>query len=220
MGDGRLSVVVAEDVMLTREGIVNVLRRADIDVIGQAGDADQLLAKVAAARPDVVLTDIRMPPTHTSEGLEAARRIRAEHPEVGVLVLSQYIEPRYALDLISDMPSGAGYLLKERVADGAVLADAVRRVAEGECVVDPTIVARLVGRRRRDDPLERLTAREREVLSLMAEGRSNAAIAGALFVTPRTVEAHTTQIFEKLGIDAGPDVHRRILAVLEYLRDR
>src|SRR5262249_6211996 len=169
-------------------------------------------------RPDAVIVDIRMPPTYTDEGLVAAHQIRAGHPGVGVLVLSQYVEPGYAMRLIEDRPDGVGYLLKERVFDAAILVDGLRRIDDGECVIDPTIVARLVGRRREKDPLADLTAREHEVLSLVAEGLSNTAIAKRLSVTERTIEAHTTQIFRKLGLDADPASHRRVLAVLAFLR--
>jgi DNA-binding NarL/FixJ family response regulator len=213
-----MRVVVAEDVMLTREGIVRLLTDADVEVVGQAEELDELLRRVRALRPDVVITDIRMPPNHTDEGLVAAQTIREEQPEVGVLVLSQYVEPSYAMRLIEEHPERVGYLLKERVFDAAILVDAIRRIADGETVIDPTIVSRLVGRRRREDPLERLTEREREVLALIAEGRSNRAIAARLFVTTRTVEAHTKQIFAKLDLDPGPDSHRRVLAVLALLR--
>jgi DNA-binding NarL/FixJ family response regulator len=211
-------VVVADDVMLTREGIVRLLGDAGVDVVAQANDGEELLRHVSLARPDAAVVDIRMPPTHTNEGLVAAQRIRSEHPEVGVLVLSQYIEPAYALRLLEDHPAQVGYLLKERVFDVAILVDALRRIGDGETVVDPTIVARLLGRRRRDDPLESLTTREREVLALVAEGLSNKAIAAQLFVTERTVEAHTKQIFAKLDLRADPTSHRRVLAVLAYLR--
>lgn len=212
-----MRVIVAEDNMLTREGIVRLLRGAGIDVVAAAGDLDAALAGVERYRPDVLITDIRMPPTHTSEGLDAARRIATDHPDAGVLVLSQYIEPEWALRLIADHPSGVGYLLKERVSDVAVLVDALRRIVDGECVIDPTIVSRLVGRAWPSDPLAALTEREREALSLVAEGLSNRAIAERMFVTERTVEAHTTRIFEKLGLEARPDAHRRVLAVLTYL---
>jgi len=211
-------VVVAEDVMLTREGIVRVLGDAGFDVVAQAEDLDGLMRAVMAERPEVVVVDIRMPPTHTDEGLVAAARIRAEHPETGVLVLSQYIEPSYAMRLIEDHPEQVGYLLKERVFDAAILVDALRRIADGECVIDPTIVSRLVGRRRREDPLAVLTEREREVLSLVAEGLSNGAIADRLHVTERTVEAHTKQIFQKLALETDPGSNRRVLAVLAFLR--
>jgi DNA-binding NarL/FixJ family response regulator len=211
-------VVVADDLLLTREGVVRLLEEAGVDVVAQAEDAESLLRHVRLARPDAAVVDIRMPPTHRDEGLVAAHRIRSEHPAVAVLVLSQYIEPSYALRLLEEHPERVGYLLKERVFDGAVLLDALRRVTENETVVDPTIVARLLGRRRRHDPLEELTAREREVLGLVAEGLSNRAIAGRLFVTERTVEAHVKQIFQKLGLEVRPESHRRVLAVLAYLR--
>jgi DNA-binding NarL/FixJ family response regulator len=213
-----MRVVVAEDVMLTREGIVRLLRDAGFEVVGQAEDLDGLLRSVRLEGPEAVVVDIRMPPTHTDEGLIAAQRIRTEHPEVGVLLLSQYVEPSYAMRLIQDHPERVGYLLKERVFDAAILVDALRRIAEGECVIDPTIVSRLVGRRRREDPLSGLTEREREVLALVAEGLSNLAIANRLFVTERTVEAHTKQIFGKLGLEADPTSNRRVLAVLAFLR--
>jgi DNA-binding NarL/FixJ family response regulator len=213
-----MRVVVAEDTMLTREGIVRLLGDAGVEVVGQAEDGDALLRKVAGTKPDVAIADIRMPPTHTDEGLVAAQRIRAEHPQIGVLVLSQYVEPGYALRLLEEHPEKVGYLLKERVFDVAVLVDALRRIADGETVIDPTIVSRLVGRRRREDPLAELTQREREVLSLVAEGLSNKAIAGRLFVTERTVEAHIKQIFLKLGLADSPDNHRRVLAVIAFLR--
>jgi DNA-binding NarL/FixJ family response regulator len=211
-------VVVADDVLLTRQGIIRLLRDAGIDVVAEADDAQRLLREVRLARPDVALVDIRMPPTHTDEGLAAAQTIRAEHPQVGVLVLSQYVEPSYALRLIQDQPERVGYLLKERVFDIATVVDALRRIVDGETVIDPTIAARLVGRRRRQDPLARLSEREREVLGLIAEGLSNRAIAARLYVTERTVEAHVTQIFHKLRLPESPDQHRRVLAVLTFLR--
>jgi DNA-binding NarL/FixJ family response regulator len=211
-------VVVADDVMLTREGIVRLLRDSGVDVVAEAEDADGLLRHVRLTRPDAAIVDIRMPPTHTDEGLVAAQQIRAEQPNVGVLVLSQYVEPSYAMRLIEEHPERVGYLLKERVFDVAILIDALRRIADGETVIDPTIVSRLVGRRRREDPLGELTAREREVLELVAEGLSNKAIAARLFVTERTVEAHVKQIFLKLRLDMNPESHRRVLAVLAYLR--
>ena len=204
--------------MLTREGIVRLLGESGIDVVAQAEDADGLLRHVALARPDAAVVDIRMPPTHTDEGLVAARQIRAEHPEVGVLVLSQYVEPSYAMQLLEEHPERVGYLLKERVFDAAILVDALRRIADSETVVDPTIVSRLLGRRRREDPLSDLTPREREVLALVAEGLSNRAIATRIFVTERTVEAHVKQIFQKLRLQTSPESHRRVLAVLAYLR--
>jgi len=211
-------VVVADDVMLTREGIVRLLEDAGVDVVAQAADAESLLREVRLKRPDAAIVDIRMPPTHSDEGLVAAQRIRADHPEVGVLVLSQYVEPSYAMRLLEEYPERIGYLLKQRVFDVAVLIDALRRIDDGETVVDPTIVARVLGRRRRADPLAELTAREREVLGLVAEGLSNRAIAGRLFVTERTVEAHVKQVFLNLALDLNPESHRRVLAVLAYLR--
>jgi DNA-binding NarL/FixJ family response regulator len=211
-------VVVADDVMLTREGIVHLLENAGIEVVAQAEDAEGLLREVRLKRPDAAIADIRMPPSHTDEGLVAAQQIRAEHPEVAVLVLSQYVEPSYAMRLLEEHPERVGYLLKQRVFDVAVLVDALRRIGDGETVVDPTIVARLVGRQRRQDPLNELTPREREVLELVAEGLSNRAIASRLFVTERTVEAHVKQVFLKLGLAIDPDSHRRVLAVLACLR--
>ena len=216
--EGTLRVVVADDTMLMREGIVRLLREAGMDVVAEVGDADQLLTAVRRLTPDAVIVDIRMPPTYTDEGLVAAQRIRAEHPEVGVLVLSQHVEPSYALRLLEEYPERVGYLLKERVFDVAILVDALRRLGDGETVIDPTIVSRLVGRRRREDPLAELTEREREVLALVAEGLSNKALAQRLFVTERTVEAHVKQIFLKLGLGTNPASHRRVLAVLAYLR--
>lgn len=213
-----MRVVVADDVMLTREGIIRLLRDADIDVVAEAGDAVGLLRHVRSAQPDVAIVDIRMPPTNRDEGLVAARAIRAEHPQIGVLVLSQYVEPSYAMRLIEDHPERVGYLLKDRVFDIAVVVDALRRIVDGETVIDPTIVSRLVGRRRREDPLRLLTEREREVLGLIAEGMSNKAIAARLYVTERTVEAHVTQIFQKLELPESPEQHRRVLAVLAFLR--
>jgi len=213
-----MRVIVAEDLMLTRAGIVRLLAEAGIDVVAEVADAESLVSLVAAESPDAVIVDIRMPPTHTDEGIVAAGRIRDAFPSVGVLVLSQYVEPTWALRLISEHPEGVGYLLKERVMDAAVIVDALRRVIDGETVVDPTIVARLLGRRRRRDPLEALTAREREVLGLLAEGLTNRAIAGRLVVTERTVEAHVSSIFGKLDLPDSPDHHRRVLAVLTLLR--
>ena len=212
-----MRVVVAEDTMLTREGIVRLLEEANVEVLAQAEDAATLIRDVRLERPDVAIVDIRMPPTHTDEGLVAAQQIRQEHPAIGVLVLSHYVEPSYALRLLEEHPERIGYLLKERVFDIAVLVDALRRITDGETVVDPTIVSRLVGRRRREDPLGELTPREREVLGLVAEGLSNRAIAARLFVTERTVEAHVKQIFLKLRLAANPESHRRVLAVLAYL---
>jgi DNA-binding NarL/FixJ family response regulator len=211
-------VVVADDLMLTREGIVRLLEGAGVEVLGQAEDAEGLLRKVRALRPDAAIVDIRMPPTHTDEGLVAATAIRAEHPQIAVLVLSQYVESRYAMHLLDQHPERSGYLLKERVFDIAVLIDALRRLTDGETVIDPTIVSALIGRRRKADPLEALTEREREVLALLAEGLSNRAIAARLVVAERTVEAHVKQIFSKLDLAADPDSNRRVRAVLAYLR--
>jgi DNA-binding NarL/FixJ family response regulator len=214
-----MRVVIADDAMITREGIARLLDEAGIEVVGQAEEQTGLIRQVAVEKPDAAIVDIKMPPTFTDEGIAAAQRIRVEFPAVAVLVLSSYIEPAYAIRLLEEHPVGAGYLLKERVFDVAVLVDALRRLTEGETVVDPTIVARLVSRRRLHSPLEDLSSREREVLELVAEGRSNSAIARSLFVTTKTVEAHITQIFTKLSIDAGPDSHKRVLAVLAFLRD-
>ena len=213
-----MRVVIAEDVMLTREGIARLLTDAGIDVVEQVGDAASLLGAVQVTQPDAAIVDIRMPPTHTDEGLTAAQQIRDGHPGVAVLILSQYVEPHYAMRLLEDHPERVGYLLKERVFDVANLIDALRRLADGETVVDPTFVARLFARKRRADPLDELSGREREVLALVAEGLSNQAIAARLFVTGRTVEAHVTQIFQKLGLTADTGSHRRVLAVLAYLR--
>jgi len=210
-------VVVADDVMLTREGIVRVLSEEGIEVVAEAENAEVLLRHVRLDKPDAVVVDIRMPPSHSDEGLVAAQRIRTEQPDIGILVLSQYVEPSFAMRLIEDYPEGMGYLLKERVFDGAILVDALRRISEGETVIDPTIVSLLVGRRRRHDPLAGLTEREREVLSLVAEGRSNKAIATRLFIAERTVEAHIQQVFLKLRLPESPDDHRRVLAVLAFL---
>jgi serine/threonine-protein kinase len=213
-----MRVVVADDVMLTRAGITHLLGEAGIDVVGEAADAEGLLRQVAAKRPDIALVDIRMPPTHTDEGLVAAQTIRKEHPDVGVLVLSQYVEPVFALRLIEDHPERSGYLLKERVFDIVILVDALRRIAEGDTVIDPTIVSRLVGNQHRRGALGALTAREQEVLALVAEGLRNRAIADRLYLSERTVEAHVTQIFLKLRLPESPDRHRRVLAVVAFLR--
>jgi DNA-binding NarL/FixJ family response regulator len=207
-------VVLAEDEGLLREGLARLLTDAGFEVIGKAADAEALLRLVDARRPDVVLTDIRMPPGHTDEGLVAAQAIRADHPDIGVLVLSHYVDARYAMRLLESFPDRSGYLLKERVSDIHVLSDALHRIGEGECVVDPTIVSRLVGRGRLSD----LTDREREVLSLLAEGHSNEGICHALFLSPKTVEGHIRQIFSKLDITPEPDRNRRVLAVLAFLR--
>jgi len=213
-----MRVVVADDSVLLREGVVRLLEEAGLEVVGQAGDAEDLKRKVFAHRPDLAIVDVRMPPDHTDDGLRAALEIRRLQPETAVLVLSQYVEEAYALELVGDSQGGVGYLLKDRVADVDRFVEAVRRVAEGGSALDPEVVAQLLGRRRRDDPLQEITPREREVLELMAEGRSNAAIAGQMVVTERAVEKHVTNIFAKLGLAAKPDSHRRVLAVLAYLR--
>jgi serine/threonine-protein kinase len=211
-------VVIADDETLLREGVARLLTDAELRVVGTVGTPEELLRKVDLVRPDVAIIDIRMPPTHTDEGLVAAQRIRSSHPEVGVLVLSHYVESTYAMRLLEEHPERSGYLLKERVSDVAVLVDALRRVDEGECVLDPTIVSRLVGRPREGSALDELTAREIEVLSLMAEGHSNDGICKELFLSPKTVETHVRHILGKLGIGEAPDYHRRVLAVLAYLR--
>jgi DNA-binding NarL/FixJ family response regulator len=210
--------VVGEDQPLVREGIVRVLEEAGLEVVGVAGDAEDLVRKAGAHHPDVVVTDIQMPPDLTDDGLRAAQRIRSSQPDVGVVVLTQFLEDRYALDLVGDRAQGVGYLLKDRVGDLALFIDAVRRVARGGSALDPEVVQRMVGRRREDGPLDELTPREREVLGLMAEGRSNQGIADALIVTVAAVERHVTSIFSKLGLHQAPEDHRRVLAVLQYLR--
>jgi len=211
-------VVLAEDSVLLREGVARILDEAGFEVVGQAGNADELMLKVRSYSPDVAIVDIRMPPTHTDEGLRAAQEIREKHPTVGVLVLSQYVEATYAMELLAESAEGVGYLLKDRVSDVNEFADAVRRVGEGGSALDPTIVSQLVGRRRCDDPIDTLTPREGEVLGLMAEGRSNSGIAEQLVVTERAVEKHVTSIFQKLRLPAASEDHRRVLAVLAYLR--
>jgi len=213
-----MRVVIADDAMLIREGTARLLQDAGVQVAGTAVDAQQLLRIVATEHPDVVIVDIKMPPTFTDEGLAAAEQIRNAHPDIGVLVLSQYLETRYATRLLQDHPEALGYLLKERVSDIGALKDAIARIAEGECVLDPTIVARLLKRPRRPGPLDDLTVREREVLALIAEGRSNHGIAQTLVLSPKTVEAHVGRILSKLGLDDTPDYHRRVLAVLAFLR--
>jgi DNA-binding NarL/FixJ family response regulator len=213
-----MRVVIADDSILLREGVSRLLAEAGFEVVGQAEDADELMREVADKAPDVAIVDIRMPPTHTDEGLRAARDLRTRHPSLGVLVLSQYVRPSYALELLADDPSGVGYLLKDRVSDVRELADAVRRVGEGGSVLDPSVVSQLVGRRRQGhDAIDDLSEREREVLALMAEGRSNRAIAERLFITDRTVEKHVKGILTKLRIPPSQDDHRRVLAVLAYL---
>jgi DNA-binding NarL/FixJ family response regulator/class 3 adenylate cyclase len=217
-GAGKLRVVLADDAVLLREGMARLLTEAGFEVVGQSGTADDLLLKVRSYAPDVAVVDIRMPPTQTDEGLRAAQEIRATHPGVGVLVLSQHVETTYAMELLAESAEGVGYLLKDRVSDIEEFAAAVRRVAEGGSALDPSLVTQLVGRRRARDPLEDLTPREREVLELMAEGRSNQAIGERLFVTPRAVEKHITSIFGKLGLPPASEDHRRVLAVLAFLR--
>jgi DNA-binding NarL/FixJ family response regulator len=213
-----LRVVIAEDSVLLREGVARLLEDAGFDVVAQTGSADDVMLKVRSYSPDVVIVDIRMPPTHTDEGLRAAQEIREKHPGTGVLVLSQYVEAAYAMELLAESAEGVGYLLKDRVSDVAEFAAAVRRVAEGGSALDPAIVSQLVGRRRGNDPIDSLTPREREVLELMAEGRSNQGIAERLVVTERAVEKHVTSIFGKLRLPPAAEDHRRVLAVLAYLR--
>ena len=213
-----MRVVVADDAVILREGLARLLVEAGFDVVGQAADARGLLEEIEATAPDVAIVDIRMPPSHTDEGLQAAAEIRSRHPSVGILVLSQYARPSYAIELLSNGTEGIGYLLKDRVSDLEELASSVRRVGEGGSVLDPSVVAQLVDRPRRGrDPLEDLTEREREVLSLMAEGRSNKAIGQRLFITEHTVEKHVKNIFGKLRLPASADDHRRVLAVLMFL---
>jgi DNA-binding NarL/FixJ family response regulator len=212
-----LRIVVADDEPLIRAGIVSVLEEAGFEVVGEAGEAGDLVRKALAHKPDVVVADIQMPPGNKDDGLRAAQQIRAAQPETGVVILSQYLEAAYALELVGDRAEGVGYLLKQRVSDLALFAEAVRRVSRGGSALDPEVVARMVARPRPDGPLEELTPREREVLALMAEGRSNAAIAARLVVTVGAVENHVSGIFDKLGLRREPDDHRRVLAVLRYL---
>ena len=217
---GRLRVVVADDSVLVREGIVRVLERAGHEVVGVAGTGDEVMRLVAATEPDVAVVDIRMPPTHTDEGFTAVRAIRARYgAAIAVLVLSQYLEPAFAQELVADLGGGCGYLLKERVADPTVFTEAVRRVASGQVVIDPDIVARLIRPKPRDE-LADLTDRERAVISLLAEGRSNQAIGDALGIATKTVETHVNAIFSKLGLEPAEEDNRRVLAVLAYLRAR
>ena len=213
-----MRVVIAEDSLLVRAGVISLLRGAGIDVVAEATCAEELLRAVDEHRPDVAIVDIRMPPHAGDDGLVAAQEIRRAHPEIGVLVLSHHLASRYAARLLEEVPERAGYLLKERVSDVAVLADALRRIDEGECVVDPTIVARLMARKRERGPLDELTERELEVLALIAEGHSNAAVGERLFLSHKTIESHISQIFLKLGLRESPDTHRRVAAVLAYLR--
>jgi DNA-binding NarL/FixJ family response regulator len=211
-------IVLADDAVLLREALAAGLRASGFEVVGQAADVEGLLRLVDGEVPDVAIVDVRMPPTHTTEGLEAARTIRSRHPRMAILVLSQYVETRYAVDLIRDDPAGIGYLLKDRVTRLEDLADAVRRVAEGGSVIDPEVVGRLLGRPRRHSPIDELTPREREILGLMAEGRSNQGIADRLVLELKTVEGHVRQIFSKLDLEPSSDDHRRVLAVLTYLK--
>ena len=204
--------------MLIRSGISRLLSDAGVSVVGEAGDADALLRLVALERPDVAIVDIRMPPTQTDEGLVAARLVRQRYPGTAVVVLSQYLAPRYAHRLLADQPSGLGYLLKERVSDADTLLDALRRVAAGECVIDPEIVTRLMNQQSRDSPVSRLSQREREILGLMAQGRSNMGIANELGVSERTVESASAQLFRRLNLEPDPNDNRRVLAVLALLR--
>ena len=215
-----MRVVIADDEVLLRDGLDRLLTEAGFDVVGKAGTAQELRREVELAHPDVAIIDIKMPPTHTDEGLIAAQEIRASNPDVGVLVLSHYLQSRYAMRLIEQHTGGVGYLLKERVSGVGVLADALVRVHDGECVVDPTIVARLLGHARRASPLSQLTERECEVLAQMAEGRSNQGICASLMLSPKTVEGHVRNIFMKLGVGESADDHRRVLAILSYLRSR
>ena len=213
-----MRIVIADDEALLREGLARLLQDAGFEIAGRCGDADALLRMVDARKPDVVVTDIKMPPGRGDDGLLAAQEIRHRHPDTGVLVLSHYLDSRYAARLLEEVPAGAGYLLKERVSEVAVVTDALRRIDEGECVIDPTIVSRLLTRKRERGPLDVLTEREREVLGLVAEGRSNGAIAERLFLSRKTVDAHISQIFSKLDLRESSDDHRRVLAVLTFLR--
>jgi DNA-binding NarL/FixJ family response regulator len=213
-----MRVVLADDTMLLREGVAMLLGEAGFDVAGQAGTAEDLIVAVGEHRPEVAIVDLRMPPTHTDEGLQAALAIRAKHPKVGVLVLSQHADIGLAMKLLDGGAEGVGYMLKDRVSDLEDFADAIRRVAAGGSALDPTIVSQLLSKRREAGPLDDVTAREREVLELMAEGRSNQGIAERLGISERGVQKHVTSIFEKLGIPAGTDDHRRVLAVLTFLR--
>ena len=213
-----MRIVIADDAVLVREGVASLLAKNGLEVVDQVGDADALLASIRANRPDVALVDIRMPPTQTDEGLRAAQEIRTRHPETAVLVLSQHLEPEYALRLVEERPEGVGYLMKERVGRVEQLVDALERVSAGECVVDRAVVDELLARRRHVDPMAELTPREREILALMAEGRSNQGICRTLWLSPKTVETHIRGAFGKLGIKEAPEDNRRVLAVLAYLK--
>jgi DNA-binding NarL/FixJ family response regulator len=213
-----MRVVVADDVVLFREGVARILAEAGFDVTGKASDAAELLALVRHDPPAVAVIDIRMPPGHSDEGMQAAIQLRRAHPDVGLLLLSQHVETSYAMRLMTEFESGVGYLLKDRVADLQTFANDVRRVANGDCVLDPELVARLLGRKRVHDPLAALTEREQRVLELMARGRSNLALSAELFLSPKTVEAHVRSIFAKLNLPQDAADHRRVLAVLAYLR--
>lgn len=213
-----MRVVIADDMLLMRRGVAEILHEAGIEIAAEAADSQGLLIAVEVERPDAAIVDIRMPPTNTTEGLEAAQQIRARYPATAVLVLSQYVEASYALRLIEDNPAAVGYLIKDRVLEPSVLLDALDRVVDGQTVIDPTIVAQLLSRLRREGPLDRLSQREREVLGLVAEGLSNRAIAARLFVSERTVEAHIARVFDKLDLVDSAEQHRRVLAVVAYLR--
>jgi serine/threonine-protein kinase len=213
-----MRLLIADDEALLREGLARVLEDSGFEVVGRCGDAEALLRMVEDRRPDVAIVDIRMPPGHGDDGLVAAQEIRRRFPDVGVLVLSHYLDSRYAARLLEDVPAGAGYLLKDRVSEVAVVADALRRISQGDCVIDPTIVSRLVARNRAHGPLDVLTQREREVLALLAEGRSNGAIGEQLFLSRKTVDSYVSQIFTKLDLHESPEQNRRVLAVLTFLR--
>jgi DNA-binding NarL/FixJ family response regulator len=212
-------VVIGEDDVLLREGIGRLLSEAGFEVAAQAGDAEAFLRKALAHRPDVVVVDVQMPPGHADDGLRAALELRSQRPDTGVLVLSQFYEEQYAIDVIGEHPEGVGYLLKERVGDVEAFTDAVARVAAGGSALDPEVVGRMLGRRRREGPIDHLSPREHDVLALMAEGKSNKGIAETLVVTEAAVEKHVTSIFQKLSLDPAPTEHRRVLAVLTYLRE-